>query len=202
MAEDIQGLIEKINREGIAAAEEKARRIEEEARLEAHRIIEKAQAEAEALVNEARNKISVMEEREKALLAQAGRDLLLVLRKEINAMLERLIIQDVRHALTPEAMFKILSSLIQHVCARDRDEIVILLNKEDARRIEESFLVKLKEETKKQIALRPAEDIRAGFIISYDAGRSQFDFSDKALAEYIGTFLKPKLKEILGTPDA
>ena len=45
--------------------------------------------------------------------------------------------------------------------------------------------------------LKPAEDILGGFTISFDSGKSQFDFTDQALAEYIGQYLKPKLEEIL-----
>lgn len=197
MAEDIQGLIEKINQEGVRAAEEKARQIDSSAQEQARQIIARAKEQAQKLLDDAGDSISVMREKEKALLAQAGRDLLLAVRGEINSMLQRLITREVHHALTPEGLFKILSSLIQQAATKDKDQIIVLLNKEDARRIQEEFLAKLKDETKREILLKPAEDIHAGFVISYDAGRSQFDFSDKALAEYIGTFLKPKLKEIL-----
>jgi vacuolar-type H+-ATPase subunit E/Vma4 len=197
MAEDIQGLIEKINQEGVKSAEDNARRIKEQALLEAEGIVTKAKAQAQGLLSEAKDAISKLEEKEKTLLSQAGRDMLLVLRKEINDMLERLIACEVRQALSPEALSRILSSLIQHVCSKDKEEVIILMNKEDAHKIQESFLSKLKDETKKHVVLRPSENIHAGFVISYDAGRSQFDFSDKALAEYIGSFIKPKLKEIL-----
>ena len=45
----------------------------------------------------------------------------------------------------------------------------------------------------KKIILKPAEEISGGFTISFDNGKSCYDFTDKALAEYIGTYLKPKL---------
>lgn len=197
MAEDIQGLIEKINQEGILAAREKANTIEQQAKDKAEQIIAGAKAQAEKILEQARDTIAKMQEKEKALRAQAGRDLLLVLRKEINGMLERLIVRDARAALTPESMVGILVKLIEHVCKRDKDEVIVFFNKDDAHNIEKHFLATLKEETKKQIVVRSADDIHAGFVISYDAGKSQFDFSDKALAEYISTYLKPKLKEIL-----
>ena len=47
------------------------------------------------------------------------------------------------------------------------------------------------------VVCREVQDIRAGFVISYDGGKSQWDFSDKALAEYIGSCLNPKLNVIL-----
>jgi len=197
MAEDIKALIEKINQEGIAVAQEKAMGIENQARKETERILEKAKREADGMFTDAKEQISKMHAKEKALLAQAGRDLLLTLRQEINAMLEKLIVRELHDALTPEHLFKILSHVIKSSCAQEETGIVVSLNKEDLKNLEGSFLAKLKTEAKNEIILRPSESIQGGFIISFDAGQSQFDFSDKALAEYIGTFLKPKLKEIL-----
>jgi len=197
MAEDIKTLIEKINEEGVKAAQEKAKEIEGRAKDVAAEILEKARLEAERITEEAKDRASKMQEKEKALLAQAGRDLLLSLRQEINAMLEKLIINEARSALTPEHLFKILNSIIQGLPRQEKAEIVISLNKDDLAALSSGLLEKLKDAVKKEIILKPVESIGGGFLISFDAGKSQFDFSDKALAEYIGTFLKPKLKDIL-----
>lgn len=198
MAEDIKSLIEKINQEGIAAAQEKAKEIESRANEEAAAILKKARQEADKMLDSAKEQILRMKEKEKSSLAQAGRDLLLTLRQEINTMLQKIIVGELRDTLTPENLFKILSNAIKGSCSQGKTDIIISLNKDDLKAIENSFLAKLKAETKKEILLRPSESIRAGFVISFDAGKSQFDFSEKALAEYIGTYLKPKLKEILG----
>jgi vacuolar-type H+-ATPase subunit E/Vma4 len=122
---------------------------------------------------------------------------LLTLRQEINALLDKLITRELHDALTPEHLFKVLSSTIRSSCTQEGTDIVISLNEEDLKSLEGGFLSKLKAETKKEIVLKPAESIKGGFVISFDAGKSQFDFSERALAEYIGTLLKPKLKEIL-----
>jgi vacuolar-type H+-ATPase subunit E/Vma4 len=50
---------------------------------------------------------------------------------------------------------------------------------------------------KKRIILKPTDEISSGFTISYDAGKSLFDFSGEALAEYISAYLKPELNKIL-----
>jgi len=197
MSDDIQGLIEKINQEGVFAAEEKARQIIQQAQREADSIIAKAKAQAQNFLSDAQEDSLKNQDKVKVLLNQAGRDLLLVARGEINAMLMHLITQESRQALSPEALAKIISSLIQNLSGKHSGEVAVTLNKEDAQKITEHVLSRLKEETRKQIVLKPSEDIHAGFIISFDSGKSQFDFSDKALAEYIGTYLKPKLKDIL-----
>jgi len=137
------------------------------------------------------------EEKEKSNLAQAGRDLLLGLRQEINVMLQKVILTQVKDALTSEALAKILNNLIHGSLADHKAEVIISLNKDDLKALEHEFFAKLKEQVKKKVILRAADDIAAGFVISFDSGRSQFDFSDRALADYIGGQLKPKLQEIL-----
>jgi len=196
MAEDIKSLIEKINQEGIQAAEEKARQIEKEAKAKAEHLIKEAKVRAEQIIAEAEERVQLAEEKGRVLLKQAGRDLLLLVRSEINAMLDKLVAQEVKHALSADALAHILTSLVHDICKHQKTEIVIALSKEDSAKVKENFLGKLKEELRKQIVLKPSDEIRAGFVISFDAGRSQFDFSDKALAEYISTFLRPKLKEV------
>ncbi|MDP2937987.1 MAG: hypothetical protein Q8N72_01895 [Candidatus Omnitrophota bacterium] len=197
MAEDIKTLIEKINQEGIAAAQEKAKEIELQAKQKAEEILEKAKKEANKLMNDAKEEIAKMHEKEKVALTQAGRDLLLVLRQEINSMLDRLIAKEVKDTLSVEGLFKILNNIVKGSCEHAKEELIIYVSNEDAKALEGNFIAKLKQETKREIVLRPSESIQKGFIMSFDSGKSQFDFSDKALAEYIGSVLKPKLKEIL-----
>ena len=197
MAEEIRDLIEKINQEGIRAAEEKAQNIEAAAKQRADDLLTQAKLEAEEMIAAAKDRIFREDEKGKTLLAQAGRDLLLSLRKEINAMLGRIVVSDIQQALTPEALFRLLSEVVRNFSAGESSEITVLLNKEDVETLEKNFLHKLREETKKKIILRPAEEISGGFTISFDDGKSCYDFTDKALAEYISTYLKPKLNQIL-----
>ena len=199
MTEDIKQLIEKIQREGVNAAEEKAREIEEDTRRRASSIIEDAKREAEKVVTAAKKEASRMQESGNLALKQAGRDMLLSLKKEINAMLERLVVARLRESLAPQELARIIAALIKESPAQGKEGIIISLNKEDLEKLEKGFLNQLAAETRKGIALYPSEDIAAGFIISYDAGKSHFDFTDKSLAEYIGVYLKPKLEELLKT---
>ncbi len=195
MADDIRNLIEKIQQEGIKVAEGKAQEIESQARRQAEEIIKKAKAEAQKQISDAQEQIARAEETSKVLLKQAGRDLILGLKKEINAILDKVIVSAVQQALSPQELTKILTALIKNYS--DKGEIVVSLSKEDLEKLEKGLLTVLTQEAKKGITLRPSEDIQAGFIISYDAGKSHYDFTDAALAEYIGSLLKPKLKEIL-----
>ncbi|NTU99832.1 MAG: hypothetical protein HGA55_01740 [Methanoregulaceae archaeon] len=197
MVEDIRDLIEKINQDGIRAAEEKARDIEGAARLRADEIIAAARHDAEDLISAAKERIRLEDEKERTLLVQAGRDMLLSLREEINAMLGRILVTDIRKSLTPESLSMILAEAVRKLGNEATGDIIIFLSPEDRETLEQNFMARLREETGKKIVVRPSGDISHGFSISFDSGKSCYDFSDKALAEYIGTYLKPRLNRIL-----
>ncbi len=197
MAEEIKDLIEKIQNEGVKVAEEKARSIEEAARQKAREILEKAGSQAAGLIAEAKEQNARLEASTQAALRQAGRDFILGLKKEINGLLDKLITLRLRQALNPEEMAKIIPALIKDYRGKTDGEAIISLKKEDLEEMAAGFLSELKEEIKKGITLKPSEDILGGFIISYDGGKSYFDFTDQALAEYISAYLAPKLSQIL-----
>ncbi len=196
MAEDIKNLIEKIQQEGIKAAEEKAKEIEAQAQHRAEALIQKAQKEAQGLIAEAKDKVARMEKSARALLEQTGRDLLLALREEINAMLNRLVVSHLRRALTPRELINIITTLIKNSNAEEKD-IIVSLSKNDLKNLENGFLGELHDVTKKGITLKTSSDIHGGFLISYDSDKSHYDFTDKALAQYLGLRLKPELAAML-----
>ncbi len=196
MADQIKELIEKINQEGVLAAEEKAGQIESQAKARAEMILQKANSQAKKILEEAQEKVSRMQESSEASLKQSGRDVLLALKSQVNQILQNIISAEVSAALNPQELAKIIESLAKEYCARENKGAIIYLSPEDKNKLESLFLNRLKDELKKGIELRSQDDIRAGFIISFDAGKSSFDFSDKALVEYIGLSLKAKVAEL------
>lgn len=199
MAGEIKDLIEKIQQEGILAAEKKAKGIEEEARRQAQAIVAGANEEASKIIDDAREKASRAEEGARLSLEQAGRDLVLALRRQINDTLQKVISTHIQKALAPEELARIITSIIKESGLKDSKEIVVSLNKGDLEKLEKGFLSSLKEELRRGLVLRADSQISGGFIISYDGSRSHFDFTDKALAQYLITYLKPSLAAILGT---
>ncbi len=197
MADNIKDLIQKIQEEGVKTAEAKAGQIEERAKKEALALIEKAKVEAVRLISEAEHKADQAETSGKVSLKQAARDLILSLKKEIGLLLNRLLMSEVRQALNPDELAKIIMELIKGYKGEVKGDIIVSLGKEDLGKIEQHFLNKLKEEIKRGIVLKSSEDISSGLIISYDQGKSYFDFTDKAISEYIGAYLNPGLNEIL-----
>jgi len=197
MAEDIKSFIEKIQQEGIKVAQDKAEQIQKEALGRAQQIVQDAKLKAEQVTQETKEKLAKMTLEQRALLKQAGRDFLLSLHSEINNILQKLILAKVKETLSCQALSEILTDIIKEtVRANNKAEIIIMLKPADLKKIKESLQGALAEEIKKGIVFKPQEDIEAGFLISYDAGKSHFDFSDKSLAEFISSSIKPQLEDL------
>ncbi len=197
MAEELKGLIEKIRQEGVEAAKKKASEIEEEAKRTAEKIRAGARDDADTITSRAKSEAEKTEKRTRDTLEQAARDMLLTLRKTMGAMLDTVVHTHVRASLKPEEMRDVLAKMIGSARREDSSDITVSVSKEDMKKVEAGLFKALGEEAKKGITIRPSENIQGGFVISYDGGKSHFDFSEKALAEYIGTHLKPTLKKIL-----
>lgn len=197
MAEEIKELIEKIRSEGVKAGEDKAKAIETDALKRARQVIADAEAEAKRILSEARESVSRSEKSSASSLKQAARDVIIGLKKDILAALNKITLSHVHKTLTAEETGKLIVHLLKERKAKDKGEIAVSLKKEDAEKLAGTLISELSDELKKNLVLKPSEDIRGGFTISYDHGKSYFDFTDKALAEYIGSYIRPKLSEIL-----
>lgn len=197
MAEELKNLIDKIQQEGVVAAQKKAKEIEGEAERRAEEIVRKAEAQAKKTLEEAREKIAKDQAAAEATLKQAGRDLVLALKKEIGLLLQKLVMADLRRALTPEELAGSIVTLIKNYSGPSQKDVVVSLKEEDVKKLAEGFLGQLKKEAKKGITLRSSDEVSAGFIISFDEGKSHFDFTDKALAEYLSGYLRPRLAALL-----
>ena len=197
MAQEIKDLLARIQQEGVKVAEEKAAEIKAEADSIAQKIIADAKIQAKKIIEQANIQTKRLEDSTQASLRQAGRDSLISLRKEINSMLDKLIKADIHQALTVEELAGIIGSLIKNTPLSLGSEIIVSLSKEDKEKLEKGFLRELIQETKKQIILKAAEGMDSGLVISFDGGKSIFDFSAQALAEYISGSLRPELDKIL-----
>lgn len=197
MAQEIKDLIAKIQQEGIQAAEVQAARIKAEADRASLKIISEAKIQAQKIIEQANSQAKRLDDSTQAALKQAGRDLLISLRQEITNMLSRLVKLDLHQALTVEELVEIIGAVIKNTPLSLGSQVVVSLNKLDQDKLEQGFLKQLAAETKKSIVLKSTDGIDSGFIISFDAGKSIFDFSNQALSDYICGRLRPELSKIL-----
>ena len=90
----VQELIDKIKKDGIESALQESAQLKQKAEAEAKQIIEAAHKEAADIVAKGKQDAERSEKAGKAALEQASRNLVLVFKDEIQALLEKIVSQE------------------------------------------------------------------------------------------------------------
>lgn len=201
MSQQVQDLIDKIKTEGLQAADQKAREIEEQAKRNAQGILNEANKRAQDMRLEAEEEIRKKQEASRTALHQASRDTLLSLKKEIQKLLQKVIAAQVADALTPQKLSDIIGGIVPKVIADKPADagagIEAVLSPKDLEELRDGFLAKLQKQLKHPVTFKSSEDIGKGFTVSFDQGKSSFDFSEAALVEYLSVYLNEELAALL-----
>lgn len=193
----VQELIDRIKRDGIESAGEEAARIRGEAEAEARRILESAGKEAAEMTAKARQDAERSEKAGVAALEQAARNLMLVFRDEVQALLERIVARDVRDAYDDGALKKVLPEMLAAWAAKDGGSLDVLLGEDALGRLAGHFDGALAKEIKEGLTLKAAPGLAGGFRIANRDGSAFYDFSEESVAEMLCAYLNPRLAEIL-----
>ena len=198
MAEDIQSLLDRINAEGVARAEEESRKIIADAKAQAEKIIADAKTQAEVLVKEGADKAAVSEMRAKEAIKQAARDIIIALRSDLLAKLSAAVKECTSAALTEDVMGNIILEMAKGYAKNPAgNDIQILLSRKDAEDAEKILKGAFLAELKAKPVLNFTQDFNSGLQISFKENDVFFDFSDEALAEILCKFVGPKLAEVI-----
>ncbi len=198
MSQQLQDLIEKIKKDGVDEASALSRDIEMQARKKAEQIIAQANQQAQEITLEAQAQKQKLMDATQVALKQAARDMLLNLRKEIKATLENIIAADVQSSLTSENLARLIEEAVRgYLQNATIQDIILKVNSKDLKVLQNGFLSELQTKLKQNLTLKPSDSMAAGFTISFDSGKSFFDFTDKSLAEYLAGFVNVQLALLL-----
>ena len=140
MPEEIKGLIDKIQREGIQKAREDGLKLIEEAKEASLKILEEAKKEAGSIIQKAKEESQMLKSSTDASLKQAGRDFLISLRAQIELLLNKIIIQETSEALTPKEISRIINALIKDYAQKQKlDKIEVVFSKDTLQKLRISF---------------------------------------------------------------
>lgn len=192
----LKELIETIKDEGIKSAENSASEIIEKAKQEAGSIIQEAQAEAENLLKQNRLAVEREQAASSAAIAQAARDLILNLRKEIEKIFSTLIHHQVGEAFNGDLLKEAILAVVKGF-SENCEDLTLLVEKKKLAAIESSLRLSLANEIKKGLEIKPFDHLNAGFRLSMKNGTIFYDFSDAEIASVLSEFLNKKLAALL-----
>ncbi|MFH1038544.1 MAG: hypothetical protein V1789_07765 [PVC group bacterium] len=199
MAEQLQELIERINREGVESAEKKAGKIISEAEGKAKKILDDAERKAKETGENAERAAKSLQESAEKAIQQSFRNVMLSLKDEIKKYFDRLLTGEITDALSKDALSEIILTVAKN-CAQQIQgdtKVQVLLNPADAKKLGEDLLSRFRKEVETGLTIKPVPTIDVGFMISFDGGESSYDFTDQGLQELLSTYISAELKDII-----
>lgn len=194
----LQELIDKIKKDGVAASEKQAALIVADAEKKADAIIAEAEEKAAAIIKNAEKETKRMEKSSEEAVIQASRNLLLSFRDSIVNTLDGLVKAETEKAVTADVLTKLVPETVKAWCKNtDASELSVLLAEKDLKKLEAAFKTSLKAEIKKGLEIKPDKTINAGFRIGVKNGAAFYDYSSESVAELFALYLNPKVAGLL-----
>ena len=188
MSEEIQSLIEKINRDGVEKANAEAARIVAAAKEQAAAIVKEAKEEAAKAAKAAEEEAGLSAERAKETLRQAARDAVISVEGAVTRLLERLLAANVDAALAdPAAAAAIAADAVKALVGTG--EVVA------GPKIAAALKAQLA--AKQNFTVVMDETLGTGFTVKLDGGRVEHDFTGAAVSAELAKRLRPDLAALM-----
>ena len=194
----LQELIDKIKKDGVAAAEKKAADIISTAEANAEKIISDAKAQTEEIKKEAKLETERMEKASEEAIVQAGRNMLLTFKDSLINELDSLVQKETETAFSKDLMEKLVPETVKAwVKNTDASELSVLLSEKDLKTLESAFTSKLQAEIAQGLEIKADKSLSTGFRIGVKNGAAFYDYSAETLAEMFAAYLNPKVAALL-----
>ena len=192
MAEELQQLLEKIQRDGVDKANAEAKAIVDKANADSQAIVEKAEADAKAIVEKAQAAAAAFAERAKTAVGNAARDTVIEVKNGIEKLFPDLLAYDVTSALSANAV-SLAGEAIKALATGSAD-VQVAANAQLA----DALRAQLAADAAGGVKVVTDESVGAGFSVRLDGGRVEHDFSEKTIAAALAKRLRPDLAKIVG----
>ena len=194
----LQELIDKIKKNGVAAAESSAAEIIADAEKRAAAIISEAERKAEEAEKKAKAEAERLEKASIDAIKQAGRNSILSFRDGINAELSAIVEAETAKAYDADMLKTLIPDVVKAWTSNaDASSVAVLLSEKDLKSLESTFTSALKAEISKGLEIKPDKTLNAGFRIGVKNGSAYYDYSAESLAEMFAAYLNPKVAGLL-----
>ena len=198
MEVQLQELVDKIKKDGVAAADEKAAEIIRAAEEKAKNIIEKAEAEAQESVKKAEAEALRFQKAAESSIDQAGRNTLISFRQGLLNELNAIIKAETAKNYDSTVLKNLIPEAVKGwVNTGNTENLSVILADKDLKELESSLSAALKDQIAKGMELKADSKIAGGFRIGTKDGSAYYDFSAEAVADLFSSYLSPKTAEIL-----
>jgi V/A-type H+/Na+-transporting ATPase subunit E len=195
----INGIIEKIKKEGAEKAEQKAAAILSSAEEEKKSILGKARAEASEILAKSEKDADRARQNAETAIKQAARDVILGLKGSITDLFDGIVKKRTGEALDPGTMKKMMESIAEKFTEGNMGEIEAIVSEQDKEALEGLFTAELGKEMASGVTLFSSREVSKGFRIGEKGAQVYYDFTDEAISEALSAYLNKGLRGILSS---
>lgn len=194
----VEELIDRIKKDGVAAAETSASEKIAQAQKEADKIILNAKEEAEKILRQAKEETARLEKASEDAIKQAGRNILLSFRDSITKELSAIVSKEVADSYSKETLARLVPEVVKEWVKNDgAEDVSVLLNEKDLKAAEADIKAALKAEIAKGLTLKPDNSISSGFRVGVKDGAAFYDYSAEAVADLFSSYLNPRVAALM-----
>ena len=193
MAEDLQALMERIQKDAVDKAELEATSIISKAKEKAAEIVKAAEDEAKAKLEQADKDAEAFTERSERTLEQSARDLLLSVGKNLEKMILDLLGLQVEKSLDETTV----KSMLLAIAKSYSSNIDVEFSEADATKLTSFVMGEFAKQLKAGVKVESDKGVKFGFRVKLDGGKVSHEFTEQAMAESLSALLRPQLAKIV-----
>lgn len=194
MTQDLQQLLEKIQRDGVDKAHAEADRLLAEARAQAKATVEAARQEAAKIKADARQEAEAFERRAEETMRQSARDTVLNVEKAVTALFQNLLLTNVNTVLSEKTdLVASLAAEAVRAYLGGKGDVEVAA----AAKLADVLRAKLAEDAIKGVTVVTDDATGSGFRIRLANGRIEHSFTGAAIAESLAKQLRPRLAALM-----
>ena len=194
----LQELIDKIKKDGVASAETSAQKIIADAEKKAQAIINEAQEKADGIIKNAKAETERMEKASEDAIEQAGRNLIISFRDGITKELNAIVTEKTEKALEKDTLKKLVPETVKAWAQnQDASDLAVLLSPKDLKALEADLKSSLKAQISKGLVIKQDSSVTSGFRIGAKDGSAFYDFSAEEVAELFSAYLNPRVTALM-----
>jgi V/A-type H+/Na+-transporting ATPase subunit E len=194
----VQELIDKIKKDGVASAENAASEIISKAEKQAAEIIAEAQAKADGIIKTAKAETARMEKASEDAIRQAGRNSILSFRDSITREFSALVAAESAKAYSKELLAKLIPETVKTWCEKtDAHDVSVLLGTKELAELETGLRAALKTQLADGLTIKADDSLSGGFRIGIKDGAAFYDFSAEAVAGLFSAYLNPRTAALM-----
>lgn len=194
----LQEIIEQIRKDGVEAAEAQAAEILENAKKKAEKIVSDANAEAEKIILNSKIENEKNVKAGEDSIRQAARNLLISFRESVTRELNVIINDKVNAVYSSDNFVDLIIKAVEVWTGNpDADDISVMLNSDDLKKLESSLLSELKAKMLSGVTIKANDNFDGGFRIAVDNGAVYYDYSAAAVTDMLSGYLSPKVAALL-----